>query len=448
MKKKLPILIVAAVSMLFCSCNKEESVPHVTGIELSENSIVLPIGGTVQLEATVLPENAAIDSLVWSSSDENVAEVDRRGLVTALTPGKTVIRVSCNGISSVCDVIVEGTDMESIAILPSETEVQIGETFQLELETNPEDAWYDDVKWMSFDESVASVDENGLVTGTGLGETVITAVAGGMSANCNVTVVPVKLDVKVGDFFYSDGTVSSTLDSEKTVVGVVFWTGDPTEDDAVLKREHPHCVNGLAVSMGGDGSVNWQTGYKEYGKTLNEWVMANLDGFAPVLAEYNAGSEPDYMNMILGYNNTRAMEDFNAAPENAAWPVEAVSELAAYREKVPVPESCSGWYLPSTKELSLLCAGEIDGNIWGVGDFGGSGRYSERAALVNEKLAQIDGAMLLMKDFTDPAVSYWASQEITSEYALNLFFRFGQMGHQLKDWQYETNGRVRFILAF
>ena len=259
MKKKLPILIVVAVSMLFCSCNKEESVPQVTGIELSENSIVLPIGGTVQLEATVLPENAAIDSLVWSSSDENVAEVDRRGLVTALTPGKTVIRVSCNGISSVCDVIVEGTDMESIAILPSETEVQIGETFQLELETNPEDAWYDDVKWMSFDESVASVEENGLVTGTGLGETVITAVAGGMSANCNVTVVPVKLDVKVGDFFYSDGTVSSTLEPEKTVVGVVFWTGDPTEDDAVLKREHPHCVNGLAVSMGGDGSVNWQT---------------------------------------------------------------------------------------------------------------------------------------------------------------------------------------------
>ena len=160
--------------------------------------VELNVGDVVLLEVSATPENANYE-LVWSSSDENVAEVDRRGLVTALTPGKTVIRVSCNGISSVCDVIVEGTDMESIAILPSETEVQIGETFQLELETNPEDAWYDEVKWMSFDESVASVDENGLVTGTGLGETVITAVAGGMSANCNVTVVPVKLDVKVGD---------------------------------------------------------------------------------------------------------------------------------------------------------------------------------------------------------------------------------------------------------
>lgn len=144
MKKSLYIFIAAALSAVISlgGCSKEESVPHVTGIELSENSIVLPIGGTVQLEATVLPENAAIDSLVWSSSDENVAEVDRRGLVTALTPGNTVIRVSCNGISSVCDVIVEGIDMESIAILTSETEVQIGETFQLELETVPADALF------------------------------------------------------------------------------------------------------------------------------------------------------------------------------------------------------------------------------------------------------------------------------------------------------------------
>ena len=86
MKKSLYIFIAAALSAVISlgGCSKEESVSHVTGIELSENSIVLPIGGTVQLEATVLPENAAIDSLVWSSSDENVAEVDRRGLVTAL----------------------------------------------------------------------------------------------------------------------------------------------------------------------------------------------------------------------------------------------------------------------------------------------------------------------------------------------------------------------------
>lgn len=391
MKKSLYIFIAAALSAVISlgGCSKEESVPHVTGIELSENSIVLPIGGTVQLEATVLPENAAIDSLVWSSSDENVAEVDRRGLVTALTPGKTVIRVSCNGISSVCDVIVEGIDMESIAILTSETEVQIGETFQLELETVPADAWYDEVKWMSFDESVASVDENGLVTGTGLGETVITAVAGGMSANCNVTVVPVKLDVKVGDFFYSDGTVSSTLEPEKTVVGVVFWTGDPTEDDAVLKREHPHCVNGLAVSMGGDGSVNWQTGYKEYGKTLNEWVLANLDGFAPVLAEYNAGSEPDYMNMILGYNNTRAMEEFNAAPENSSWPCEAVRFIKDYAETVPLPEWCSGWYLPSIKELSLLCSGDYAGDIREISY---NNMQTANRDFINERLLMVEGA--------------------------------------------------------
>ena len=437
------ITATAGDKTAFCTVTVSEIGVESVTVEPSAAEIIK--GETVSLSAAVLPENAEITTVQWSSSNEDIATVDSKGTVTGVGTGAVTILAEAGGKWGSCDVTVLPVSVESVTVSPESLEMRIGEVSMLSASVLPEDAEDRSVVWSSSDELVATVSETGEVTAVGAGNAKITAASGEISGECSVTVIG---DPQIGDFYYSDGTYSPELDTDKTPIGVIFWVGDPGVSDPTLRADHPECINGLAVSLDGEFPTAWQSGNASYGKEVNDWVEDNTD-FQEIIAGKTSGnSSDDLLNSIVGYNNTKAIEAFNAAPENAAWPVEAVSELAAYREKVPVPESCSGWYLPSTKELSLLCAGEIDGNIWGVGDFGGSGRYSERAALVNEKLAQIDGAMLLMKDFTDPAVTYWASQEITSEYALNLFFRFGQMGHQLKDWQYGTNGRVRFILAF
>ena len=51
----------------------------------------LEINQTVQLTAEVLPENATDKSVVWTSSNKAVASVTESGLVTALSPGESVI---------------------------------------------------------------------------------------------------------------------------------------------------------------------------------------------------------------------------------------------------------------------------------------------------------------------------------------------------------------------
>lgn len=67
----------------------------VTGITLTPDSAKLTNKGeTVQLTATVTPENAADKSVTWASSNTNVATVDANGKVTAVANGTCTITVT------------------------------------------------------------------------------------------------------------------------------------------------------------------------------------------------------------------------------------------------------------------------------------------------------------------------------------------------------------------
>lgn len=91
----------------------------------------------------------------------------------------------------------------------------------------------------------------------------------------------------------------------------------------------------------------------------------------------------------MGYNNSKATKAFNAAPENSQWKVEAMEYVISYREDYPAPESSSDWYLGSAKEMSMLAAGEYDGNIWDIRDPGSPVDVIET---VNESIIQVPGA--------------------------------------------------------
>lgn len=164
---------------------------------------------------------------------------------------------------------------------------------------------------------------------------------------------------KIGDFFFSDGTWGTASNSEKTVIGIVFWLGDPTASDAALKREHPDCTHGLVVALNQKCSP-WQKNYETYHKKVSEWIEANETDYSKPCSD---GGDSDPIQNILGYNNTKAIEAFNNAAENAAWKVDAVDSVVVYRTAVPAPASTSDWYLPSPKELSLLWTGEVTGTV-------------------------------------------------------------------------------------
>lgn len=80
----------------------------VTGVTLDQDTVTLTEDDTVQLTATVEPDNATNKVVTWSTSDLNVALVDDHGLVTALAAGDATITVTTDdgSFSDSCQVTV------------------------------------------------------------------------------------------------------------------------------------------------------------------------------------------------------------------------------------------------------------------------------------------------------------------------------------------------------
>lgn len=433
--KLLSFALLALASVGLCACSEdgpdEPVIP--TTIELSQSEIKLTAGQTAQLTATV--ENADDNSLIeWESADENVATVDQNGEITAVNPGTTTITAKCNDASASCEVTV--VPPTTIALSQTEMTLKIGETAQLT--ATAENADNNPVEWTSSDETIATVDATGLVSALAAGQATITAECNGATATCEVTVAAPAAAPNIGDYFYSDGTWSAEIDNSKSIIGVVFWTGDPTAEDATLRADHPDCTHGLVIGLD-EAQMAWHPAYESAGSTVSEWVAANTTGFELPRSGY-ADSDP--IQRILGYNNTKAIEAYNNASENSGHPVAPVKWAVEYRNEVPAPLTSSDWYIPSPKELSLLCAGEIEGNIYIKKPI------MTNANLINSRLAAIDHLQMFELTYWSSTEHYSTTTEFLNETAWNYYFEElnRPLSWSVKSW--DEYARVRCILAF
>ena len=81
---------------------------EVEGITLDKTEGILTAGNTVTLNATVLPEEIADETIVtWTSSDEKVATVDENGKVTAIAAGEATITANAGEKSTTYKLTVQ-----------------------------------------------------------------------------------------------------------------------------------------------------------------------------------------------------------------------------------------------------------------------------------------------------------------------------------------------------
>ena len=89
-----------------------------TTITLDKTTANLKEGETVELKATVGPENATDKSVTWTSSDESVATVSKDGKVTAVKAGSvkiTATAVSGKNVTATCDITVTQAEVKKPA---------------------------------------------------------------------------------------------------------------------------------------------------------------------------------------------------------------------------------------------------------------------------------------------------------------------------------------------
>ena len=166
-----------------------EVIVYANAVNLNKHETSIYAGGTEQLTAQVLPEDAINKNVTWRSSNSNIASVSSNGLVTANKVGTALIIATCNDISDTCVVNVNG--ITNITLNKTETSIYAGGSEQLNANFTPSDVINRVLTWTSSNTTVATVNQNGLVTAKKVGNATITATAtdgSGVSASCIVNV--------------------------------------------------------------------------------------------------------------------------------------------------------------------------------------------------------------------------------------------------------------------
>lgn len=251
---------------------------------------------------------------------------------------------------------------------------------------------------------------------------------------------PIVVEPKVGDIFYSDGTFSTKLDKSKEAVGVIFWLGDPTAQDAALKRDHPECTHGLVIAAKPSMEpFAWQIGLDGSMSTVGDWIEANTE-YESVYSMYGADNR---CSLTAGYNNTKALEAYNNSEYGQISPVMAVARVAAFRGQCSAPEGTSGWYLPSVKELALVFNEDFDGDVLDYNDVKADLRM-KNAPVIEAALKLIPDAESLSR--ADWAFDYWSSNEWIADQAYYVSSDNGMVFCGGKNATF--NQLIRCVLAF
>ncbi|MDR2799164.1 MAG: Ig-like domain-containing protein [Bifidobacteriaceae bacterium] len=191
----------------------------ITQISISPKSVVIPINNNYTFSSTVLPDSAPIKTVQYSleptdptaSINPNTGvfssgNVPRENVLVVVRPTDNMILHDDAHVRIVRPV-------NSVALSPSTAQIGTEKTQALSSTVLPSDATDKTLTYSSSNESVATVDENGIVTGHTAGTATITAksietVSGHASAEASITVVqsvtsvdvsPHELQMNVGD---------------------------------------------------------------------------------------------------------------------------------------------------------------------------------------------------------------------------------------------------------
>jgi uncharacterized protein YjdB len=186
--------IIARVENFEIECLVNVIVP-LKKIALNHDSIVIQTGEVAQLITFVEPVDvtASQRQFRWSSANENIATVSATGAVEGMKGGTTVVTATTldGKFSDSCRVIVE-IPAEDILLHQHTLSLNRGSKQWMIHSTVPENATFHNTPtWTSSNTSVATVNEQGIVTAIGSGRAVIVATTQGyntFSDSCIVTV--------------------------------------------------------------------------------------------------------------------------------------------------------------------------------------------------------------------------------------------------------------------
>lgn len=292
-------------------------------ISLNETEKQLNKGETLQLNVTFNPDDTTDDkTITWTSTDDAVASVEN-GLVTAKSAGTAYIKASVGELEVTCKIEVK-VPLEGIKLNKETTEILRRQEEKLQVALNPEDATYEgSLIWTSSDETVATVDENGVITAVKAGTAVITVKAiegeNEFTDTCTVTVKEIPLNsitINMPDFELGIG--------ETQQLGIFIEPEDTTDDlNLEWSSSNPEIVSvdekGLVTAISeGIATITVKSGDKESSVTVTSKIIPitsiSLEGTD---TKALVGSPINVRITVLPTNATYDIEDLKIISSNS-----------------------------------------------------------------------------------------------------------------------------------
>lgn len=225
-----------------------EEIP-VKGVSIGKPEECMYVGDRFKPDVAIVPENALNRNYTLKSLDERVAALDDEGFVVLKSYGKARIQATTEdgGYSDICEFDVYEHTVE-IRLEAEQARVRTGGRLTLAAVAQPEGKTDGRLVWSSSDGSVASVDEEGVVSGKSKGEAVITvtAVDGGYTAACRVRVYQPVTELRMDN---RSMTVDTGEDRQLTATILPY---DADNKNIVWSSDNPDVadINGKGVVTG------------------------------------------------------------------------------------------------------------------------------------------------------------------------------------------------------
>ncbi len=257
--------------------------------------------------------------------------------------------------------------------------------------------------------------------------------------------------VQRGDYLLADGNLlpretAVTEEQKANIAAIVFWTPADTDpagrktpanltDDKIMAKDHPNCTHGLAVSV---KNVSTGMAWQEY-----DWFHGSVQKFQKS-DEFNPTDKTDYAsivqsgeerNYIRGYQYTKMILAYNyycMGIKKLNLMVKPVNTLANFSDSNPAPKTSTGWFIPSAKELYMLCSKDddkIQNKFFST---------EETRKIIDKYLLAIGGDLLENQD-------YWTSVEFNVGSAVYIGFKGGTSIYTTGK---TVNKPVRAVCAF
>ena len=410
--------ITVAADFWYPGCSPLEFVVKVAKpvVSMDTEDVILNPGEKYQRNAVAARAGA---SFTYNSSNASIASVNETtGEVTAVAAGKATISVTVKfgdyytAVATTYDVYVNNL-ITGITLNKTELTLLGGKQEALVATVQPADATEKALIWTSDNESVATVDKDGVVTAVAGGTATITATAndkGGKTATCIVT-VPTATSKDLADLtateigwcIASDGKAygyDGPLPAGVTGVALVAYLGTPGTADASSTT-----YRGLAIALKDAGNaIKWCSQYEQ------------------VCGASQYETEEKALTDTAGLDQTKAL--LNA--EHAHYAAK-VANSYKYDKGVSAgshPDGTSEWFLPSIGQWSLMMGAAADGGMGG-------------ADALREAFKDRIGTDMY-------PVAYWSSTEMHKANAWFIDIRNGAIRYDRKD----RGLFVRPVLAF